>query len=133
MSFGAAVGSCLRKYASFSGRARRSEYWWWMLFFVLCYSVATGIDASAGLLAEDGTGVVNTIAGLALTLPGIAVTVRRLHDTGRSGWFCLLSLVPLVGPIVMFVFTVTDSQRFNNPYGPSPKPPHPARVVNTAA
>lgn len=121
MSFGAAVKSCFRKYGLFSGRARRSEFWCWILFFVLCSFTTSAIDASAGLLTEDGLGPVNMLATVALLVPTLAVTVRRLHDTGRSGWFYFLSLIPIVGTIALLVWTVSDSQGFTNAYGPVPK------------
>jgi uncharacterized membrane protein YhaH (DUF805 family) len=85
----------------FSGRARRSEFWCWILFFVLCSFTTSAIDASAGLLTEDGLGPVNMLATVALLVPTLAVTVRRLHDTGRSGWFYFLSLIPIVGTIAI--------------------------------
>ena len=115
MGFGDAVKSALGQYAGFSGRARRSEYWWFYLFAVLVYAVAAGIDAVIGVTA------VIIIATLGLIIPTLAVTVRRLHDTSRSGWWILIGFVPLIGAIVLFVFEVLDSTPGTNEYGPSPK------------
>jgi uncharacterized membrane protein YhaH (DUF805 family) len=117
MNFGEAVKSALSKYATFSGRARRSEYWYFFLFNLIV-SVVTGIiDAAIGNLA------LGIIVGLALLLPGLAVGVRRLHDTDRSGWFLLLGLIPLVGIIILIVFFCQDSKPGTNAHGPSPKYP----------
>jgi uncharacterized membrane protein YhaH (DUF805 family) len=121
MSFTEAVKTCLQKYVGFSGRARRSEYWWFFLFTVLVSIVADLIDVMLGTMSEDtNVGVVGTIAGLALLLPSIAVAIRRLHDTSRSGWWILLGLIPIVGWIILIVFYVQDSHP-DNKYGSSPK------------
>jgi uncharacterized membrane protein YhaH (DUF805 family) len=122
MSFAEAVRSVLSQYATFSGRARRSEFWWFALFYFLVLFVASILDRIVG----SGYGVANigifyTLAVLALLLPNIAVTIRRLHDTGRSGWWWLIWLVPLVGWIILIVFCVQDSQPGPNHYGESPK------------
>ena len=115
MSFGAAITSCFTQYVGFSGRARRSEYWFFALFGFLVYLVAALIDAAIG------TSVFTILVALGLVLPGLAVTVRRLHDTDRTGWWVLINLVPF-GGIVTLVFSCLDSQPFPNRYGPSPKP-----------
>ena|SRR5215212_3848117 len=122
MSFQDAVRTCLQqKYVDFSGRARRSEYWFFALFNVIVSVVAGIIDGILGTRTAGGsTGLVGAIAGLALLLPNLGVGVRRLHDTGRSGWWLLIGLVPLVGWIVLIVFFVQDSQP-DNQYGPNPK------------
>ncbi|HEX8096067.1 DUF805 domain-containing protein [Jatrophihabitans sp.] len=117
MSFAAAIRSVFSKYVTFSGRARRSEFWWFALFSVIVSVVAAIIDSAMG------SSVVEAIVGLALLLPSLAVTVRRLHDTGRSGWWILIGLIPLIGAIVLLVFEVKDSQPGENKYGPSPKTP----------
>lgn len=112
-----AVKTVLGKYVDFSGRARRSEYWYWTLAVFLVYVVGlifTAIARPLGLLIF----VVLVLGGF---LPGLAVSVRRLHDTGRSGWFLLISLIPFVGGIVLLVFQCADSQPQPNKYGPSPK------------
>ena len=106
----------LKKYAVFSGRARRKEYWLFLLFNIII-SIALGlIEGLAG-----GPGVLPGIYCLAVLLPGIAVSVRRLHDTNRSGWWLLLGLIPLVGGIVLLVFMAQDSGLGENQYGPNPK------------
>jgi uncharacterized membrane protein YhaH (DUF805 family) len=120
MSFQDAVRTCLQqKYAAFSGRARRSEYWYFVLFTVIVSFVASIIDSILGTRGS-GTGLVGAIASLALLLPGIGVGIRRLHDTGRSGWWLLIGLIPIVGAIVLLVFFVQDSQP-DNQYGANPK------------
>lgn len=112
-----------RRYADFSGRARRSEYWYFVLFnFIATFVIAFGAGVIAGMLSNDVRGAV-AIADLyvlAALLPGLAVSVRRLHDTGRSGWWLLLCLVPLVNLILLF-FYIEDSQPGTNEYGPNPK------------
>ncbi|MGH8869690.1 MAG: DUF805 domain-containing protein [Actinomycetes bacterium] len=123
MSFTEAVRTALSQYATFTGRARRSEYWWFVLFTVLVNIATSIIDAVLGSGTASGFGVVSTLASLALLLPSLAVLVRRLHDTGRSGWWVLIGLVPLAGAIVLIVFAVQDSQPAPNQYGPPPKGP----------
>ena len=121
MSFGESISTVFSKYATFSGRARRSEYWWWYLFIVIISAVVGGIAAAAG--GSDGSSFGSLVAGLvglALVLPTLAVGVRRLHDTGRSGWWLLISFVPVIGSIVLIVFFLLDSQP-DNEYGPNPK------------
>ena len=122
MSFQDAVRTCLQqKYVDFSGRARRSEYWYFFLFGVIVSVVAGIIDGILGTRgAAGGTGLVGAIASLALLLPGLGVGVRRLHDTGRSGWWLLIGLVPIVGWIILLVFFLQDSQAANQ-HGPNPK------------
>ena len=115
MSFADAVRSVLSKYATFSGRARRSEFWWFTLFSAIVSTLASVLDATMG------TNFVAIIVGLALLLPSLAVTVRRLHDTGRSGWWILIGIIPLIGIIVLLAFECQDSQPSTNNYGPSPK------------
>jgi len=112
----------LKKYAVFGGRSRRKEYWYFVLFTVLISIVLSIIDAVLGTPgAEGGAGLLSGIYSLAVLIPSLAVSIRRLHDTGRSGWWILISLVPLIGTIVLLVFTVQDSQPGDNEYGPNPK------------
>jgi uncharacterized membrane protein YhaH (DUF805 family) len=111
----------LKKYVDFSGRARRKEYWFFVLFNIIITIVLTIVDMMIGTGGGGGIGILAGIYSLAVLLPGIAVTVRRLHDTGRSGWWILIVLVPLVGTIVLLIFMVMDSQPAPNAYGPSPK------------
>ena len=106
----------LKKYAVFTGRARRKEYWMFVLFYLIIAFVLAIIDAVIGTGA-----LLYGLYALALLIPNIAVAVRRLHDTGRSGWFLLIGLIPLIGAIVLIVFFVQDSQPGDNQYGPNPK------------
>jgi uncharacterized membrane protein YhaH (DUF805 family) len=110
-----AVRTVLSKYVDFSGRARRSEYWYWILAVLIVDVVVTIID-----LALD-TGVLALLLTLATFLPSLAVSVRRLHDIGRSGWWLLIGLVPLVGAILLLVWACSDSEPKTNAWGPSPK------------
>lgn len=123
LSFGQAVDSAVKKkYATFTGRARRSEYWYYVLFTFIVFIVAMILDSVLGLSIEGSPyGVLYCLCCLALILPGLGVAIRRLHDIGRSGWWLLISLVPLIGAIVLLVFACTDSQPQDNKYGPSPK------------
>ena len=124
MSFSQAVSSVLlNKYATFSGRARRSEYWWWYLFVTIVFVVAGIIDRAVGLTYSDltiGGGWIATIACIVFLIPNLAVAVRRLHDTGRTGWWLLIGLVPVIGFFVLLYFFVLDSEN-DNQYGPYPK------------
>jgi uncharacterized membrane protein YhaH (DUF805 family) len=112
----------LKKYATFSGRARRQEYWMYFLIYFLISVVLMLVD---GILhggdLQSGTGLLSGLFALGTLLPGIAVGVRRLHDTGRSGWWLLVSFIPLIGGLVLLVFLVRDSQPGDNAWGPSPK------------
>ena len=112
----------LKKYAQFSGRSRRKEYWFFALFYIIIALVVGFIDGAAGtMMAEGRIGILGMILTLAFFLPSLAVGIRRLHDTGRSGWWTLIAFVPLVGIIVLIVFYVQDSQPGTNEYGPNPK------------
>ncbi len=112
----------LKKYAVFSGRARRKEYWFFVLFNIIISIVLAVIDGVTGSFsAEAGMGLLGGIYTLAVLIPGIAVSVRRLHDTERSGWWLLIALVPLIGAIVLLVFMAQDSKPGQNQYGANPK------------
>ena len=106
------------KYAQFSGRATRSEYWYFVLFSIIIYIIAMVID---GFLADltGGILILTIIVMLGLLIPNIAVSIRRLHDIGKSGWWYLLSFVPLIS-LVLIVFFVMDSKE-DNIYGENPK------------
>lgn len=109
----------LKKYADFSGRARRKEYWMFFLFnviFALAMGLLSAVPAVGGLFK-----ILAVIYSLALLVPGLAVTVRRLHDSGKSGWYILISLIPLVGTILLLVAVCKDSQLGENQYGECPK------------
>ena len=111
----------LQKYAEFSGRAPRAEYWWFYLLTMIAFVIAIFIDGMIGSdFGGSGYGVVTALAGLALIVPSIAVGIRRLHDTDRTGWWLLIALVPLVGAIVLLVFYVTEGTKGDNQYGPDP-------------
>jgi uncharacterized membrane protein YhaH (DUF805 family) len=114
MGFGDAVKQALGKYATFSGRARRSEYWYFALFSFVVGLVTSILD---GIL---GTGFLYILSALALLVPSLAVGVRRLHDISKSGWLLLVGLIPFVGFIVLIVWFVQDSHGPNE-HGPSPK------------
>jgi uncharacterized membrane protein YhaH (DUF805 family) len=110
------------KYATFDGRARRSEYWYFVLFYVLILLALTLLDGLFGTLNEEaGIGMLGALFALATMVPGLAVTVRRLHDTDRSGWWVLIGVIPLIGDIVLIVFAAQDSQPGSNRFGPNPK------------
>lgn len=112
----------LRKYAEFSGRARRKEYWFFVLFNLIIAFVLGFIDGLIGTFSADyGIGLLGGLYSLAVLIPGLAVSVRRLHDTGRSGWWLLIALIPFIGAIVLLIFMLSDSERGSNQYGPSPK------------
>ena len=112
----------LKKYAVFKGRARRKEYWYFALFNIIVSFVLGVVDVLTGSFSsEDGMGLLGAIYSLAILIPAIAVSVRRLHDTGRSGWWLLIILIPLIGAIILIFFTVQDSKPEENKYGPSPK------------
>jgi uncharacterized membrane protein YhaH (DUF805 family) len=108
----------LKKYAVFDGRARRSEYWYFVLFNVIAAVILALFD---GVIRKmTGFGLLGTLYSLAVLLPGIGVSIRRLHDTNRSGWWLLLALVPLVG-LVLIWFFAQDSDSASNHYGTNPK------------
>lgn len=112
----------LRKYAQFSGRARRKEYWYFALFNLIFSIVLSVIDSLTGTLdSELGLGLLSGIYALAVLIPSIANSFRRMHDTGRSAWWFLIGFIPFIGVIVVLVFMVQDSQEGDNQYGPSPK------------
>ncbi len=112
----------LKKYADFTGRAQRAEYWFFALFYLLFFLALSLIDGAVGLFNSTyGLGLLGGLFALAMTLPSIAVTARRLHDTSRSGWWLLISLIPLIGGIVLLVFVCLDSTPGTNAYGPNPK------------
>ncbi len=113
-----------KKYAEFTGRARRAEFWWFVLInFVVIFSLVVLIIILAG--SDDSLtglgGIIYAVYALGVIVPSLAVTVRRLHDTGKSGWMLLIGLIPFVGPIILLVFYFTDGEPGANQYGPSPK------------
>ncbi len=135
--FVGAIKTCFHKYVDFSGRARRSEYWWFYLLGVIAsipmmigyvtmtenhpfyddYGLYTPDEFYVGLVFY----ILGWIVDLALFLPSLAVLVRRLHDTGKSGWLWLIALIPIIGFIILLVFLVQDSDPNSNDYGECPK------------
>jgi len=112
MTFGESIGTCLKKYATVEGRASRSEYWWFVLFSLLLQVAAHVIagEAAAGVVA------------LALLLPGVGAGGRRLHDMGRSAWWLLVGLIPIVGVFILIYWLVQPSGEANQ-YGPAAAAP----------
>jgi uncharacterized membrane protein YhaH (DUF805 family) len=123
----------VKKYAVFSGRARRAEYWW---FFLINFVIGIVLSILSSIVMANSNSnssfnvfsCISGLYGLALLLPGLGVVIRRLHDTGKSGWWIFISLIPLVGEIWLLVILATDSQPGDNQYGPNPKT-GPAPVV----
>lgn len=114
----------LRNYVGFSGRSRRKEYWMFVLFNIIFSIAAAILDNITGLaIPEVGYGPIYGLYALAVLLPGLAVAVRRLHDVGKSGWFLLIALIPIIGAIWLLVLFCTDGQPGVNKYGPNPKEP----------
>ncbi len=112
----------LKKYAVFEGRARRAEYWYFALFNFIAGIVLAILDRTFGSIsAATGVGILGTIYGLAVLIPSLAVSVRRLHDTDRSGWWLLLLFIPFIGALVILIFMVLDSTPGDNRFGPNPK------------
>lgn len=126
MNFMDAVRSGFNNYANFSGRALRSEYWWWVVFAWIAGIIANIIDRALGWRIyettvngiQQGSGPVAAIVGLALLIPGLAVLVRRLHDTDRSGWWMLIGFVPIIGSLILLYFFVISGTPGPNKYGP---------------
>jgi uncharacterized membrane protein YhaH (DUF805 family) len=111
-----------KKYATFAGRARRKEYWYFILFYCIALIALAVVDSIAGTFSEEAEiGLFSGLFVLATIVPSLAVTVRRLHDTDRSGWWILINFVPLLGALVLLVFTVLDSQPGANRFGENPK------------
>ena len=112
----------LKKYAMFGGRSRRREYWYFVLFTAIINGVLSIIDGVIGTLSSSANiGLLSGIYSLAVLVPSIAVSIRRLHDTDRSGWWVLIALIPIIGAIVLIVFLIQDSTPGSNRYGPNPK------------
>ena len=114
--------TALKKYAVFSGRSRRSEYWFFALFYFLIGVGLAIVDTVAGTMdAATGIGLLGGLFAVAMIIPSLAVGVRRLHDIGRSGWWLLIGLIPLIGVIILIVWACRDGQPGTNAYGPNPK------------
>lgn len=121
------------KYAKFDGRARRKEYWMFQLFYYIFLCLiflftAIGISINntgsfpiLGSILMGIGAIILTIFMFGLIIPSLALTIRRLHDIGRSGWWILIGAIPYIGPIVLFIFCCLDSESGTNKYGPNPK------------
>lgn len=131
MTFVEAIKTGLSKYVTWRGRASRSEFWFFFLFAMLCIFAASIVDRVlgttfsmvnpvTGLRQSLGYGYVYMIVSLALFLPNLSVMVRRLHDTGRSGWWYWIVLIPLVGAILLIVWFATKGTTGSNEYGEDP-------------
>lgn len=127
MGFADAIRVCMKeKYASFEGRATRTEYWYFYLFLILVMIGAAIVGGILGAILSGGDDevaaglavIVYGIIALGFVCPSISVLVRRLHDTGRSGWWYWITLIPYIGGIVIFIFTLLGSQDRDNEYGP---------------
>lgn len=124
MTFTESISTCFSKYVDFTGRASRSEFWWWTLFNFIVACVLSfiftpifgGSHGSSQFLGSLPT----MIWGLIMLLPSLAVFCRRMHDTGRSGWWYFIGFIPLVGAIVLLVFECQPSQPMPNRYGNVP-------------
>ena len=113
MSFVESVKTCFSKIVTFDGRARRSEYWWFEVCILIIDMLVTGLLNDQGVIAG--------VVGIIVFLAALSVTVRRLHDVGKSGWFYLINLIPFVGQIILLIFLIKDSEPGENKYGPNPK------------
>jgi uncharacterized membrane protein YhaH (DUF805 family) len=119
MTFSEAISSGFRNYVGFSGRASRSEFWYWILFTVLVSIALTIIDL--GILGtSSNVNPFSSIWSLITFLPSLAIGVRRLHDTDRSGWWWLIAFIPVIGIIVLIVFWCFEGTRGSNRFGPDP-------------
>lgn len=111
----------LKRYADFSGRSRRKEYWFFYLFYVLIFIGIQFLEVMLNMSEPESFGLFSGLFFLGMFIPSIAVTVRRLHDTNRSGWWILISFVPLIGFIAMLFFLFSEGDSGSNAYGPDPK------------
>lgn len=113
----------LKKFADFSSRSRRKEYWFFVLFYLLIYIVLAIVDNMTGMAKAEygGVGPLGGLFMLAMIVPSIAVAARRLHDIGKSGWWQLLAIVPLIGAIVLLIWYVKDGEPGTNRFGANPK------------
>ncbi|MBV1691576.1 DUF805 domain-containing protein [Novosphingobium sp. G106] len=120
----------LKRYADFSGRSRRKEYWMFVLGIFIAAIVLSIVESILGLSGMVGGvyGPLTTILLLAVIIPGIAVQVRRFHDQDKSGWFVLLALIPFIGSIAVLVFMCLEGTKGPNRFGPDPKNPANAEV-----
>lgn len=113
--------AALKKYAVFSGRARRMEYWMFFLFNIIISIVLGVVDTVADTTVDPGIGIIGAVYSLAVLIPGIAVSVRRLHDTDRGGLWLLVAFIPCVGVFILLYFMAQAGKPGSNQYGPNPK------------
>lgn len=113
----------LKRYADFSGRSRRKEYWMFLLGVVIVAIVLSVMEAAMGMngMVAGVYGPLTTLLVLGLIIPGIAVQVRRFHDQDKSGWFVLLGFIPIVGGLIVLVFMLLEGTKGPNRFGPDPK------------
>lgn len=119
VSFSQAVRMAFDSYCRFQGRSSRSEYWWWVLFVAIlsfCIGIIEGILGFSMTAVQTTSGILS----LVLLLPGLGLSVRRLHDIGKSGWWVLLGFIPVVGAIILIIWYAQNSQMHDNQYGPVP-------------
>lgn len=119
VSFSQAVRMAFDSYCRFQGRSSRSEYWWWVLFTFILGSALSLLELLLGF-SSTAAQATNGLLSLALLLPGLGLSVRRLHDINKSGWWILLGLIPVVGAIVLIIWFAQNSQMQDNQYGPVP-------------
>jgi len=119
-----AVKTVLGKYATFEGRAARPEYWWWILAMVILFTILGVVDGAfiAPLMGfepfqKEAGQPLSLLVSLGLLLPNLALAVRRLHDTDRSGWWLLIGLIPIVGSLVLLVFYILPGTQGQNRFG----------------
>lgn len=106
----------LQRYAKFDGRAGRGEYWWFVLANVVVYVALSILGQISGIFS-----LLSLVYALALFVPSIAVAIRRLHDSDKSGWLMLIGLIPLIGAIILLVFMIQEGTKGPNQYGPGPE------------
>lgn len=122
----------LKRYAEFSGRSRRKEYWMFVLGVIIAVILLSIIEGIVGLSGMVGGvyGPLTLILMLALIVPSIAVQIRRFHDQDKSGWFLLLALIPFIGGLIVLVFMLLEGTKGPNRFGPDPKDPGSAEVFS---
>jgi uncharacterized membrane protein YhaH (DUF805 family) len=120
MGFGESIKHVFSNMTNFSGRASRSEFWWFYLFIVIVAAVLSIIASATGASSGSGGGVITFIIYVIVILAILSVSVRRLHDSNKSGWLILLNLLPCIGPIILIIFWVQPSTEGDNSHGPRP-------------
>jgi uncharacterized membrane protein YhaH (DUF805 family) len=120
MGFGESIKHVFGNLTNFSGRASRSEFWWFYLFIVIVGTILSIIASATGASSSSGGRVITFIIYVVVVLALLSVSVRRLHDSNKSGWLVLLNLLPCIGPIILIVFLVQPSTDGDNSYGPRP-------------